>query len=311
MSLKSKAMLGQLSDMDLRLLQVFKAVVDCGGFSAAELELNIGISTISRHIKDLETRLGLVLCQRGRAGFAVTEQGRNVYEETRRLLTAVDGFRSSIDDIHARMGGQLHIALFEKTTGNPKAFIDQVISQFIQKAPSVLLNLHVRPINEIERGVMDHSYHLGIIPAHRPSRSLQYDYLFDERMQLYCGKHHPLFKSQDIRLGWDDIQAYPLAGLAYHSPNMEMSHQARLVRRANAFDQEGVAAFILSGQFVGFLPTHYAKSFEQEGLMRALNPQLFNYRAQFFSIVRRSPKLSQAVSLFRQCLISIHQTVGP
>ena len=28
--------------MDLRLLRVFRAVVDCGGMAAAELELNIG-----------------------------------------------------------------------------------------------------------------------------------------------------------------------------------------------------------------------------------------------------------------------------
>ena len=61
MQVKNVASIGQLSDADLRLLRVFKAVVDCGGMAAAELELNIGTSTISRHIKDLETRLGLVL----------------------------------------------------------------------------------------------------------------------------------------------------------------------------------------------------------------------------------------------------------
>ena len=60
---RNRAVLGQLSDMDLRLLQVFKSVVDCGGMAAAELELNIGTSTVSRHVKDLETRLGLVLCR--------------------------------------------------------------------------------------------------------------------------------------------------------------------------------------------------------------------------------------------------------
>ena len=57
---RNRAVLGQLSDMDLRLLKVFKSVVDCGGMAAAELELNIGTSTVSRHVKDLETRLGLV-----------------------------------------------------------------------------------------------------------------------------------------------------------------------------------------------------------------------------------------------------------
>lgn len=34
---RERAVLGRLSDMDLRLLQVFKSVVDCGGMAAAEL----------------------------------------------------------------------------------------------------------------------------------------------------------------------------------------------------------------------------------------------------------------------------------
>ena len=68
MQVNTRAALGQLSDMDIRLLRVFKSVVECGGMAAAELELNIGTSTISRHIKDLETRLGLTVCRRGRAG---------------------------------------------------------------------------------------------------------------------------------------------------------------------------------------------------------------------------------------------------
>ena len=74
-SSKLRAPMGQVSDMDMRLLKVFKTVVDCGGMTAAEHELNIGTSTVSRHIKDLETRLGLVLCRRGRAGFALTAGG--------------------------------------------------------------------------------------------------------------------------------------------------------------------------------------------------------------------------------------------
>ncbi len=124
---RQRAVLGQLSDMDLRLLQVFKAVVECGGMAAAELELNIGTSTVSRHVKDLETRLGLTLCRRGRAGFALTPEGQRVYEETQRLLASVRGFRDSIDDIHARMGGQLAVAVFDKTASNPRSHIGVAI----------------------------------------------------------------------------------------------------------------------------------------------------------------------------------------
>jgi DNA-binding transcriptional LysR family regulator len=133
---RARALLGQLSDMDLRLLQVFKAVVECGGMAAAELELNIGISTVSRHVKDLETRLGLVLCRRGRAGFALTAEGQRVYDETLRLLAAVDGFRASVHDIHARMGGKLAIALFDKTASNPPRASTRPSPRFATRRPT-------------------------------------------------------------------------------------------------------------------------------------------------------------------------------
>src|SRR5438874_704146 len=105
---RTGTLLGQLSDMDLRLLRVFRRVVECGGISAAELELNIGTSTISRHMKDLETRLGLTLCRRGRGGFSLTPEGQKVYEETLTMLAALDQFRTSIDNVHSRMGGELN-----------------------------------------------------------------------------------------------------------------------------------------------------------------------------------------------------------
>ena len=306
MKVKKRACWGQLSDMDLRLLKIYKAVVDCGGFSAAELELNIGVSTISRHIKDLETRLGLVLCRRGRAGFAVTPEGQIVYAETAALLGALDGFRASIDAIHMDLAGELTIAVFEKTTGNPNAKIAQAIELFAEMAPRVSINLHVRPIYEIERGVIDGSYDLGVIAAHRESACLSYAALFSERMELYCGTNHPLMASRTDDMQWDELLPYPLAGLAYHSPNMQMSHQAGLRRAAHAYDQEGVATFILSGKFIGFLPTHYARGFVDEGLMAPVSPQTLHYCAEFFAITRHAPAPSRASNLFKQCLISAH-----
>ena len=116
---RARAVLGQLSDMDLRLLQIFKSVVECGGMSAAELELNVGTSTLSRHMKDLETRLGMVLCRRGRAGFSLTPEGHQVYEATLQLLGGVDLFRSRIDDIHAVAGSDEVVA---------RAAVDRVVA---------------------------------------------------------------------------------------------------------------------------------------------------------------------------------------
>jgi LysR family transcriptional regulator, transcriptional activator for bauABCD operon len=308
MQVKTRAALGQLSDMDIRLLRVFRTVVDCGGMAAAELELNIGTSTVSRHIKDLETRLGLRLCRRGRAGFALTPEGEQIYAETLRLLAGVDAFRSRVDEIHRRMGGELHIAVFDKTASNPAAHIGDAIRRFVQLAPDVRLHLHVAPLNAIERGVLDGQFQVGIIPGHRSSALLTYDELFTETMYLYASVDHPLFITNGMQepQNWDALRQHAFAGLGYHSPNMELSQQVKLHRTATGYDQESIATLILSGQFLGFLPDHYAEPFVRQGRMFAVQPQQFTYRCSFFSIVRSSPQPARVTQAFQAALRQAH-----
>jgi DNA-binding transcriptional LysR family regulator len=303
---KSRAALGQISDMDLRLLRVFRTVVDCGGMAAAELELNIGTSTVSRHIKDLETRLGLTLCRRGRAGFALTAEGEQIYAQSAQLLSATEAFRSGVDEIHQRMGGQLQVAVFDKTVSNPACRIAQAIALFTEQAPDVSLNLHVSTLNGIERGVLDGQFQIGIIPGHRSSDTLEYTRLFDESMLLYCGIGHDLFHADAPGLDWDSLRKHAFAGLGYHSPNMEISQAQRMARSATGFDQESIATLILSGKFLGFLPIHYAQSFVAAAQMRAVRPELFHYECDFFGIVRHSPQPSRATRAFQTCLEQAH-----
>ncbi len=300
-----KALLGQLADTDIRLLRIFRVVADCGGFTAAELELNIGRSTISRHIKDLETRLGVVLCRRGRGGFALTSEGRQVYEATLRVMSAIDDFRGEISIIQSDLSGTLVLALFDKTVTNPDAAITAALALFDESAPLADIEIHVQPLNEIERGVIDGKYHVGIIPGHRASSSLLYTELFNECVSLYCGASHPFYDRLST-ITDRDIAATHYAGLGYHSPNMELGHRLGLVRKATAYDQEAVAHLILSGRYLGHLPEHYALAFEEEKKMRAITLPDYSYNCPFFAIVRREPVMSPLASRFLESLVECH-----
>ncbi len=302
-----KALLGQLSDSDIRLLHVYKAVADCGGFSAAELELNISRSTISRHIQDLELRFGVTLCRRGRGGFALTPEGRQIYQATQRLLASLNEFRSEVNDVHKHLTGTLNLAFFDKIVSNPQAAIATAIQTFDKIAPDVRIEVFIAPLNEIERGVMDGRYHLGVIPIHRPSSSLVYHPLFSEQMHLFCGAAHPLFATASKNITKTDVTACKYAGLGYHSPNMEAGHKLQLQRSATAYDQEAVAHLILSGRYIGYLPDHYAEQFVNNKSMRALLPQLFQYRCEFNAITRQSPKPLRVTQTFLQALIKSHE----
>lgn len=301
-----KALLGKLTDTDLRLLRVFRTVAACGGFAAAELELNINRSTISRHIKDLESRLGVTLCRRGRGGFALTGEGEQVLASALRMMAAMEDFQHEVDDLHQRLTGSLAIAIFDKTASNSDCHISRAFARFDELAPDVHPELHVAPINAIEAGVIEGRFHLGIIPTHRPSSSLDYYRLFDEQMYLYCAQGHPLFDDKSPSMSPELVRKHRYVGIGYHSPNMEITHTAGLRRHATAHDQEAVAHLVLSGRYLGFLPEHYAEAFVSKGVMRPVLPQEFNYICEFSAIVRHSPPPNRVVQTLLDALVEVH-----
>src|SRR5690606_5628507 len=101
-------------------LRVFKTVAEFGGFAAAESALGITRSAISLHMSDLETRLGMRLCQRGRAGFALTDQGSEVLRAGETVLAAIEGFRSEVNRLHRSLRGELNVGLINNLVTQPK-----------------------------------------------------------------------------------------------------------------------------------------------------------------------------------------------
>jgi DNA-binding transcriptional LysR family regulator len=304
--MRRKALLGRVSDVDIRLLRVFRAVAACGGVTAAELELNIGRSTISRHLTDLELRLGVKLCDRGPAGFALTSEGEQVLEASSRLMSAINSFQSDIDKVHQRLSGRLSMALFDKTVTNPRARLPEAITLFDDIAPEVTVEIHAVAVNDIESGVLTGRFDIAIVPTHRQSNSLHYDPLYPEQMYLYCGETHPLFERAEASISRREVRQCKYAGLGFHSPNMIASHRLKLRRSADVYDEEALAALILSGRYVGFLPDHFAKRFVERGKMHRLRPDVYHYRSDHAAIVRHAPKPSRLVLEFQNCLLQAH-----
>lgn len=298
--------IGKLNDQDLRLLRIFKSVADSGGMSQAELSLNLSLSTISRHIKDLEIRLGLVLCRRGRQGFELTPEGREVYQAALQLMDATDTFRHAVSSIKKNIGGELNIALFENTVSNPNNLLPQALHRFHNRSPATRLHLHTGTIAAIERSVLDDTYHIGVIPQHRRSDILSYEYLFDEQMYLYAGRGHEWYET-DCLPDWHQLHGQTLVGLDCHSPNSGLFRQHQLHKTMLAADQEAVAMLILSGVCIGFLPEHYANRFTETGQMRAVHPERLQYVCRFFAITRKNGLPNRLTEMFMEDLLHTYR----
>jgi len=277
--------MGQTGDADLRLLRIYRKVVECGGFSAAEVELGISRAAISMAMNDLETRLGLRLCQRGRSGFALTNEGVDVYESTLQLLAAVEGFRTRVNGLHAQLKGELNIGITDNLVTMPEMHITHALSALKARGPEVRINIRMIPPSDIELAVLDGRLHTGVIPDLKTLPGLNYLSLYEEESRLYCADEHPLFAAQEVTRA--ALANHDAVVPAYaQTPEIKAVHEP-LRASASATDREGIAFLILSGQYIGYLPTHYAERWVRDGRMRPLNPERWHYFTHYSAITRK------------------------
>ncbi len=292
------APLGQMSDYEVRLVRIFKAVVECGGFTAAETALGISRSAISQHMNDLESRLGFSLCQRGRSGFSLTEEGKEIYQAGLTLLTALDAFKSDVNALHHTIKGELNIGITDNLVTLPAMHVTHALAKLTAPSHTVTVHIQMEPSDAVIRSVIDGHLHVGVVPAVNLPTSLETHHLYDEPSYLYCAAGHPLFTATDEALTAEKIASYPAIAPRYPLPSDARKAHEALYLQASASDREGAAFLILTGRFIGFLPEHVAAQWVSAGKMRVVHPATQCYRIPFVLITRHDRRPNRVVDAF-------------
>ncbi len=293
-------MQGRFGKVDLKLLHVFRTVVECGGFSAAESELNIQRSTISTHMADLESRLDCRLCQRGRGGFSLTESGRVVYDAALQLFASIEQFGEHVADAAERMSGSIAVGVVDSTVTDPGAGLVKSLGALKEAAPGLQINLSVAPPTEIEQELLAGRLHIGVVPRLHRLPGLDYRPLYRERNALYCAVGHLLFDSR--RCSLEDIRAADYVARGYEGGVEALVGHLSLRVMGTARSMEGAATLILTGRYIGFLPTHYAGYWVDRGMMRDLLADELSFHVDFDVVVRQGAELSRPARMLLELL---------
>lgn len=292
--------LNQVSDFELRLLRIFRTVVQSGSFTGAETALGISRSAISVHMSDLENRLGLRLCQRGRSGFSLTDEGRYVLQAGEAVLTAIESFRTEVNQLHRQLRGELNVGIVNNLVTQPRMRITDALKCF-QALDDVKVNLSMSTPGDIERGLLDGRLHVGAIPHISQLSGLEYHALYDEHCHLYCSSEHPLFNAQGDELS-AALPTHPTVLPTFPVPTQAMELLQQLNGKATASDREGIAFLILTGGYLGFLPDHYAAGWVSKGQMRALDQAKLAYETPISIVVPKSRRPSLILSRFLEAI---------
>ena len=276
---------GTLSDIDLRLLRVFVVLAQCNGFAAAEVQLGKGKSAISADLTDLEKRLSVRLCQRGRSGFAITDEGRAVLEAAQTLFGSVDQFKERINAIAGRLSGELtlYVNYGAAYTESPVAV---ALRSFARAHPSVFIKIISASSADIEQALLQGHADIAVTTLTREYASLVTYPLFDETLQLYCGRSHPLFATPDDTLNLDIINKQQIIESNTHAILKAAGWDRpdfTFAARTNGLEARAIA--ILSGLYLGILPDKYVERWVQAGQMRALCTDLISVTNTFLAVL--------------------------
>ncbi|WP_110654185.1 LysR family transcriptional regulator [Salinicola halimionae] len=260
--------------MELKLLRVFKTVVESGGFSSAQHPLGISLASISKQISDLEVRLGMRLCTRGRDGFELSEEGEIVYRNTLSLFRTLEDFSDRIT-ASDEIVGELSLAVIDNTISDPESPVINALNQLNICAPRVRVSLSISSLEEVERGLQSGRFHGAIMPnyetdisANRPDQ-FEKIALYEEHSGLYCGLNHPVFGSADQQT-INTLKPYKFVTHSYVNSEQRRQLISQFDNLSSATQVEAVAMLILSGVYVGVLPHHYAKQYVEQRRMAPL-----------------------------------------
>lgn len=306
-TLAGEHIMQRITDFDLKLLRVFKVVADCGGFSASETTLDMNLSSISKSISDLEERLGFRLCDRGRAGFQLTAEGAQLYSAMDALLMSIDDFRGEIGRIKNRINGELLVGMVDNTISDLGLALPQAFRQVKQQAGRLFIKIEIKSLQEIEAGLLARTLNIGIGPFRDQHPQLVYHRLHDEVLNLYCGATHCLASEENLHeLGLDALknQAYVARGYLRELKIYDYIDSFNIA--ATVQNMEAVATLILSGEFIGFLPEHYAQPWVESGQMRLVSPTFFSHLVPFYAVHRKDADHVQTVQAFVDLLAQKH-----
>ncbi|WHI51555.1 LysR family transcriptional regulator [Microbulbifer sp. MLAF003] len=303
MSKAKSALGGRLSDMDLRLLRVFREVVRAGGLAPAEVALNIGRSTISVHISDLETRLGMQLClrSRGRADFKLTPEGETLFQAILELDGHLDAFRSQVNAIQSQLTGTLRLVMPDDVLEIPQLDLPATIARLREQAPQLHLEVQLAAPQELELEILAGRADVGINPLHSHRPGLDYQPLFQHQSTLYCGANHPCAQANKIS---EELLTQQELAAPSHAVLSGAAHLYRLFpKRSTANHMAARLAMILSGSFIGFLPEYLARKYVQAHQLLPLLSGKFHYRIQNAATFKKSAAEHPTIKLFLRALV--------
>jgi DNA-binding transcriptional LysR family regulator len=183
--------------MELRYLATFQTIVRAGSFTRAATSLAYAPSTITLHMRRLETELGFKLFARQGKQIALTTAGQALYDQADVLLRQARTLETALKEIAAGESGSVRIGVIEPAAS---VMLMPLLADFCHDYPKMQVTLEVTSTRLICQGVAAGRLEIGICSPPQAELGLIFEPLFFERIALLIPEGHPLATLDQITL---------------------------------------------------------------------------------------------------------------
>ena len=132
--------------INLELYRIFYEVAICKNITKASEKLLISQPAVTKHIKNLEDSLGVILFIRTKRGVVLTEDGNKLYNKVRQALNLISDGESTINEDKNNHNSTIKLGISTTLT---KVYLMNYISEFHNKYPSIIFDIYTDSTNDL------------------------------------------------------------------------------------------------------------------------------------------------------------------
>lgn len=182
--------------INLRQIEVFKALIEQGTVSRAAEVLGVSQPAASKLLMNLESDTGLKLFDRYKGRLAPTTQASRLYEEVGRIFMGVRQVESAIALIRREEQGRLVVGVIPALAG---AFIQRTTMNFLERNPKVYCWIRSPSSQFIVDYILSRNLDIGIAAARIDNPYIVTESLLEHPLLCIMPKGHALARRKVIR----------------------------------------------------------------------------------------------------------------
>jgi DNA-binding transcriptional LysR family regulator len=185
--------------MEFRHLKYFVTVAEERHFTRAAERLGMAQPPISQQIHKLEEELGALLFRRLTRGVELTDAGRVLYEDAKRILILVDQAKSRAQSAARGQTGTIRVGFASSVVFHP--VIAEIVASYRESHPQVTISPCESNISALVEDLLDERIDLAIIrQTGLATERVKLEPLLDEKMLVVLPPDHALAQAGRIRL---------------------------------------------------------------------------------------------------------------